>query len=286
LCCSIVIYLLQMYSLFPVAALATLLSTTLAATPDTIPGFTVTWFDNFPAGTGVNTVLWAFWNGALSNGEQETYPGPGINCQITAASSLLIAPENTNGQWTSCRLESHEVFNASAGKKLRVQAKFKLGDPGAQLQGIWPAFWSLGAGIRNKTAWPACGEIDTFENINGGTLGYGTVHCGANCFDPTGISQGITFDYASFHTWSHVVDLTNANWRQQSITFLLDNVAYKTVLGSDIRDLPTWQTLVGPMFITVNVAVGGSWPGAVGSSTASGAAAGMEVQYVAVYESI
>jgi beta-glucanase (GH16 family) len=168
-----------------------------------------------------------------------------------------------------------------------VQAKLKLGTPGSQLQGIWPAFWSVGAGIRNGTGWPACGEIGTFENINGGALGYGTVLYGANCGDPTGISQGITFDYGSFHTWSHIADLTNTlNWRQQSISFLLDNVVYKTVLGSDIGDLPTWQALVGPIIITVNVAVGGQWPGAVGSGKATGAAAGMEVQYVAVYESI
>jgi hypothetical protein len=88
----------MMYSLSTVAALATLLSTILAVTPDTVPGFTVTWFDNFPAGIAVDTTKWAFWNGAPPNGEQETYPGPGINCQITGTSSLLIAPENTNGQ--------------------------------------------------------------------------------------------------------------------------------------------------------------------------------------------
>ncbi len=39
------------------------------------------------------------------------------------------------------------------------------------------------------------------------------------------------------------------------------------------------------MFMTLNVAVGGAWPGSVAANTVSGTAAGMEVLYVAVYES-
>lgn len=168
---------------------------------------------------------------------------------------------------------------------MQVQAKLKLGQPGAQLQGIWPAFWSLGEGIRNGVGWPECGEIDTFENINGAALGYGTIHCGDNCFDPSGISQWIAFDYGSWHTWAHIVDLTNSDWRQQSISFLLDGATYNIVTGAEINDQGVWNTLVGPMFVTLNVAIGGAWPGSVAGTTVSGSAAGMEVEYVAVYES-
>lgn len=277
-------YVVKMYSLPTLAALATLLSTSLALTQPVIPGLTYTWNDTF-SGSSVNTNLWKFWTGQPSNGEQEVYPANGANCQITAAGTLLIVPLNTNGQWTSCRIESLETFHAKPGKKMRVQASLKLGDPGAHLQGIWPAFWSLGEGVRNKVGWPQCGEIDTFENIDGGALGYGTIHCSAAaCNEPQGLTAGMTFDYGSYHTWAHVVDLTNANWRAQSITFLLDGREYRTVLGSDVGDLATWTTLVGPMFVTLNVAVGGQWPGSALGDTTSGPAAGMEVQYVAVYE--
>jgi beta-glucanase (GH16 family) len=274
----------NMRSIFNITALTTLFSTTLATTPETVPGFTPTWTENF-AGTAVNTANWAFWTGTPSNGEQEVYPGPGVNCQLTPSNTLLIVPEKTGGKWTSCRLESHSTFAASPGKKMRVQARLKLGQPGAQLQGIWPAFWSLGAGIRNNVGWPACGEIDTFENIDGSAMGYGTIHCGAKCNDPTGLSQGVPFDYGSFHTWAHVVDLTSSDWTKQSIEFLLDGNVYNTITGATIGDRGVWNTLVGPMFMTLNVAVGGAWPGSVPGSTVSGAAAGMEVQYVAVYNS-
>lgn len=38
-------------------------------------------------------------------------------------------------------------------------------------------------------------------------------------------------------------------------------------------------------YITLNVAMGGQWPGNTNDATASGADAGMEIQYVAVYTS-
>ena len=273
-----------MYSLFTIAALVPLFSTSLAEAPEQVVGFTPAWTETF-SGTAVNTANWAFWTGTPSNGEQEIYTGPGVNCQITAASTLLIIPKNTGGQWTSCRLETVDTFAATPGKKMRVQARLKLGQPGDHLQGIWPAFWSLGVGVRNGVGWPACGEIDTFENTDGGALGYGTVHCGNLCHDPTGLSQGVTFDYGSFHTWAHVVDLTSSDWTKQSITWLLDGTAYNVITGAQIGDAGVWNTLVGPMFMTLNVAVGGAWPGRVAETTVSGAAAGMEVQYVAVYSS-
>ena len=37
------------------------------------------------------------------------------------------------------------------------------------------------------------------------------------------------------------------------------------------------------MYITLNVAVGGAFPGAPAANTASGSDAGMEIDYVAVY---
>lgn len=58
------------------------------------------------------------------------------------------------------------------------------------------------------------------------------------------------------------------------------------VHGSDVGNQATWASVAqSGMFITINVAVGGGWPGNAASNTASGQAAGMEVLYVAVYES-
>ncbi|KUJ18000.1 concanavalin A-like lectin/glucanase [Mollisia scopiformis] len=253
--------------------------------PETNAGFNIIWSDDFSSGS-LDMTKWDRFTAAPSNGEQETYPSSGNNCQLTSAQTLLITPENSGGAWTSCRIESLPSFQAKAGGQIIVQSRFKLGSPGANLQGIWPAFWSLGEAVRNGVSWPACGEIDTFENIDGGALGYGTLHCGAACNDPTGLTSGIAFDYGTFHTWAHAIDLRSGDWTQQSITWYMDGQAYHVIHGSDVGNAATWTAVAqSGMFITLNVAVGGGWPGNAAGNTASGQAAGMEVQYVAVYES-
>jgi beta-glucanase (GH16 family) len=279
-----------MYSLSTIASLAALLSTALAIAAPQVPGFTASWVEEF-AGSEVNTGNWEYWTLTPTNGELETYPLSGVNCQITTSQTLTITPENTNGQWTSCRIETNQAFvaNATNGLKMLVQASLKIGEPGVtptQLQGIWPAFWSLGQGVKNNVPWPACGEIDTFENVDGIPTGFGTLHCGNACLDnhnSEGITAGVPFDYGTFHTWAHEVDLTNTDWTAQTITFLLDGTPYRDIQGSDVGDLAAWTALTGPMMVTLNVAVGGAWPKAPSASTVSGAMAGMEVQYVAVY---
>lgn len=66
----------------------------------------------------------------------------------------------------------------------------------------------------------------------------------------------------------------------------MDGQAYHVIHGSDLGNEERWAAVAqSGMFITLNVAVGGSWPGNAAADTVSGEAAGMEVQYVAVYES-
>jgi beta-glucanase (GH16 family) len=278
-----------MYSSLPVLlsaafTLTSLISTTSATAAESISGFHITWQENF-SGASLDTTKWNRFTGIPSNGEQETYPANSDNCRFTG-SSLLIVPENNGGKWTSCRIETIDAFTTTPGKQMIVQSRFKLGTSNSPLQGIWPAFWSIGEAVRHGTQWPACGEIDTFENINGQSLGYGTLHCGTACHDSTGLAQGIAFDYGNFHTWAHAIDLRSSDWKQQTITWYMDGQAYHVVHGSDLGDEATWAN-VGQkaMYAQLNVAVGGQWPGNVAATTVSGQAAGMEVLYVAVYES-
>lgn len=244
------------------------------------------WSDDFSGSGSFNSTKWQHYEGAISNGELEIYPTDGTFCQLSGHGSLLITPEYNNGQWTSCRIETIPSFTPPTSGQLVVQSRFKLGSPGVNLQGIWPAFWSLGESMRQGTPWPECGEIDTFENVSGGPLGYSTLHCGSSCNGSTGLSQGIAFSYGDFHTWSHAIDLTNGNWTQQRIAFSMDGQAYHVVHGSDLNNQSDWSALAQkPMYMTLNVAVSGSWPGPVSAATASGQDAGMEVLYVAVYQS-
>ena len=44
----------------------------------------------------------------------------------------------------------------------RIEARMKV----PESQGIWPAFWMLGNNIAT-IGWPACGELDIMEHIDG-----------------------------------------------------------------------------------------------------------------------
>ncbi|KAG4429999.1 hypothetical protein IFR05_014524 [Cadophora sp. M221] len=204
---------------------------------------------------------------------------PGFRITFCLGSDDFKASTLRAGKW--------DRFTAKAGGQMIVQARFKLGEPGARLQGIWPAFWSLGEAIRHGVDWPDCGEIDTIENVNGEPLGYGTIHCAAACTEQTALKHGVAFDQGTFHTWAHAIDLRNNNWRKQSITWYMNGQSFRILYGGDINDEDAWKSIAQKgMFIILNVAVGGNWPGNVATDTVSGKAASMEVQYVAVYESV
>jgi hypothetical protein len=260
----------------------------------------ITWSDDFSGSGAFDGQKWDYYKKPVQNGEVEEYLTSGDNCKLSGQGTLMITPTKDGDKWKSCRIESQPAWAAAQGGKIRFQSKFKLGTPGVNLQGIWPAFWALGKGFRSDTPWPACGEIDTFEAVNSESKGHGTIHCAKSCHDnppdSKGIGKEISFDYGTFHTWAHEIDRTSSDWKNQTITWTMDGTPYHERSGTDLLtenpgiDQSTaeqdWVSLTQKeFFITLNVAVGGSWPGPPSPTTAEGKDAGMELQYVAVYQS-
>ena len=70
--------------------------------------------------------------------------------------------------FTSAKITTKHSFQFTYGK---VEAKIKL--PSGN--GIWPAFWMLGANI-DEVGWPSCGEIDILESKNIEQNIYSTLH--------------------------------------------------------------------------------------------------------------
>ena len=68
-----------------------------------------------------------------------------------------------DGSITSSRITTQGKFEF--GPRTKVEARIKL--PWGQ--GIWPAFWSLGANF-SEVGWPACGEFDILEMVGANPL--------------------------------------------------------------------------------------------------------------------
>ena len=66
----------------------------------------------------------------------------------------------------------------------RIEARIKV----PESQGMWPAFWLLGNNIATVD-WPACGELDIMEHIDGSNP---PAHAGASPRATTGCSPRST----------------------------------------------------------------------------------------------
>ncbi|KAI0166231.1 putative endo-1,3(4)-beta-glucanase [Xylariaceae sp. FL1272] len=278
-----------------VAALALAALPIFAQPVPDIPGFKVVWQINFQGAKG-GTVSTANWNIIQSsnnaNAELETYTKSNTNHHLSGDGSLLIIPhKNAQGAWTSARLESKYTFTPKLGKRTIVQAKIRFGKNAiAHKQGIWPAFWMLGDSIRHGTPWPACGEIDILETVNGALTGYGTVHCdvypGGICNEGSGLGGTVSISDQGWHTWRVIINRTHGSWMQDFIVWERNGVQFEEVSGARIGNQSVWQSLVNsPLYIILNVAVGGTFPGNPNANTQGGLGSAMEVGYVAHYQS-
>lgn len=155
-----------------------LLATAQAKVP-AMPGFSITWSDDFtgktyaaPNATNWITDIGTSYPGGPANwgtGEIQTYTNSAANLRQTGKGALeIVAVKSASGKWTSGRIETRRKdFVARVGGKMRIQARMSLPYV-KQPAGYWPAFWTLGADYRgNFSNWPSIGEFDIMENVNG-----------------------------------------------------------------------------------------------------------------------
>ncbi|KAL2131416.1 hypothetical protein VTI74DRAFT_5127 [Chaetomium olivicolor] len=252
-------------------------------------GYRLIWSDSFPGpgGSLPNENNWNIVTGNPGvNGELETYQRDSRNVQISGGNTMQIVPWHDGSSWTSGRLESKYTFTPRAGGRTIAEAQIRFGGNDISTkQGLWPAFWLLGDSIRSGTSWPACGELDILETVNGQLTGYGTAHCTV-CNEPNGRGASISIPNQGWQRWRIVWDLTSGDWRSQTVTWFMNDQPFHQISGGQLNDQGVWTALTAkPLFFILNVAVGGAWPGYPNGNTLGGYGAMMEVGYVAQYSS-
>ncbi|KAK3312457.1 putative endo-1,3(4)-beta-glucanase [Apodospora peruviana] len=283
---------------FNPALLLPALSTQVAAwAAPSVNGYSLKWAETFngAAGSLPNGNNWEIINRNLGvNSELQDYRASNRNVQHSGGETLQLIPwreSGTTSGWTSGRIESKYTFTPQAGKRTLAQAEIRFGGNSIdKKQGIWPAFWLLGDSMRHGTIWPACGEVDVLETVNGQLRGYGTIHCdvspGGICNEFNGIGNNIDFPDQGWHTWRVVWDRTPSDWRAETITWYRDGQQFHQVNGARINNQAVWDSLIHkPMYFILNVAVGGTWPGNPNGNTQDGWGSLMEVAYVGHYVS-
>ncbi|KAL1837447.1 hypothetical protein VTJ49DRAFT_3767 [Mycothermus thermophilus] len=283
------------------AALSLLTSLASANPAPLYPGLQLLWSDAFDGSPGQspNRANWNIITDVRTNNELQTYTPASTNLQLTGGSTIQLIPRRnpSTGAWTSARIESRHVFTPAPNRLTAVEAAIRLGsNPPHTRQGLWPAFWLLGDSIHHGTEWPICGELDILENVSGAPVVHGTLHCGRTqgqggpCNEPIG--RGTATELGGFegwHTWRLEIDRRDhgggRGWRGETVRWLKDGREWFVVRGEEIGDEGVWAALThSPLFIILNVAVGGDWPGYPNDATLDGYGSMMEVDYVAVYQ--
>jgi beta-glucanase (GH16 family) len=139
---------------------------------------------------------------------------------------------------------------------IEIRAKLPAG------QGIFPAMWMMPASFDDSA-----GELDLMENIgsDASTVYFTTHHDAAR--------QGHHFTGPDFSAGYHTFGV---DWQPDHITWYVDGVPHGTCTDPNL-------ICSEAMYPILNVAVGGSWPGAPDATTRFPAS--MDVDYVRVYQS-
>jgi len=260
---------------------------TMSFSPKVAPG-TLVWSDEFSnsskSNTPPNSQIWNYDTGSdgFGNRELETYCASGSTAspcdpanpnayEDTGGILHIVARKPSNGVYTSARMKTQGLFSFQYG---RIEARMKL----PESQGMWPAFWLLGNNIASVN-WPACGELDIMEHIDGSnpqSWGYdwvqGSVH-------GTGLNGGTQYHPASFSAaeW-HIYGMI---WTKGKIEYYVDRPSNIYATFAPESQPGKWPFDSGPEFVILNLAVGGDWPGLPDATTVFPSE--VEVDYVRLY---
>jgi len=260
-----------------------LLFAALSLPGQSIAGYQLVWSDEFngPNVSAPDPTKWAYDTGTgppfpgWGNNALETYTSSPGNVFLDGNGHLVIRALSTSGGYTSGRIKTQTKFSFTYGI---VEARIRI----PYAQGIWPAFWMLGASYPT-VPWPDCGEIDIMENFgvhnNDASVNHGTLH------GPGDTGAGISGSYTlpngqkfadDFHVFA-------VQWTPGGVQFSVDGNSYLNVTSASMP--AGWQSaLSNPFFPLLNVAVGGS-PAPVGNPDATTAfPQQMLVDYVRVYQ--
>jgi len=247
------------------------------------PTWTLSWSDEFdgPAGAAVDGTKWVAETGGQGwgNQEKEYYTAGTANAALDGGGRLVITaraePANSpytcwygTCRYTSARLLTKSRFEPTYG---RFEARIRI----PRGQGLWPAFWMLGADI-DQVGWPRCGEIDVMENIGREPfMVHGTMHgpgySGGN---------GIGGSFSSSESFADDFHVYVVEWTAGELRWLVDEKEYKRATPTNLPSGAAW-VFDHPFFLLLNVAVGGAWPGDPDATTVFPQQ--MLVDYVRVY---
>ena len=220
---------------------------------------------SYDIGNGEGTIAGAGWG----NNELQYYTDRTENSTIENGVLIISAKKESfeGSNYTSARIvtKGEQTFG-------RFEARIRL----PYGQGVWPAFWLLGADCGPAVVWPECGEIDIMEyRGQEPTTIHGSVH-GNGFSGGEAITKSYSLENDRFDTGFHVFGI---EWSPEYINYYVDDVLYNQITPADV---PGEWVFDHPFKIIINLAIGGSFVGSPNSETVFPQT--MLIDYVRVYK--
>lgn len=228
-----------------------------APTPSPSGAWTLVFADEFDTPGAPDPAKWGYEIGYVRNDEKQYYTSRSENARVENG-RLVIEGRREAYQgyaYTSASLNTRRRFEFTYGR-VEVRAQLPTG------RGTWPAIWMLGTNI-DQVGWPACGEIDVMENVGfEPSRIYGTIHTAAyNHVAGTakGSSTTVASPWEDFHVYA-------MEWSADRVEISVDGSRYFSFAneGTGTRAWPFDR----PMYLLLNLAIGGSWGGQKGMDDA------------------
>lgn len=257
-----------------------------------LPGWKIVWFDEFNGSGLPSSKKWGYESGFVRNKEEQYYTVNRLENARQEKGCLIIegrkedfpnpdySPKATEANWqqsrktaayTSAALITLDKMSWKYGK-IEIRAQLPKG------KGSWPAFWMMGANV-NAVGWPICGELDIMEFVSGTpTTIYGTVHWNKTAGTRDHITKGFSTTSPSITDDFHLYGI---EWDQDKITFLLDEKPYGHFDISEATKPGMENPFQKPMYLILNLALGGSWGGEIGDDQFPRK---LIIDYVRIYE--
>jgi beta-glucanase (GH16 family) len=238
----------------------------------------VVWSTDFSSGV-IDPTIWTYdvGNQGWGNGQLEYDTAQHQNSYITNGTTLVLEADLTNywgNSFTSVRMLTQGRFAFQYGN---LEAKIKVPNTA---NGLWPAFWMMG---NNEGAilWPVCGELDVMElGSSQGiaeSLQQELMDCAIHYSNASGSNINAAAWYTAPENLSLDYHLYQMSWTPTNLAFFVDNVP----IGSwDISNIPMFQQ---PMFLLLNIAIGGNNPSYTGVYSAADVTASFPARMLVDY---
>lgn len=243
--------------------------------------YRLVWSDEFN-GTSLDASVWNIetGGGGWGNRESQFYTGRPENLRVENGHLIIQArrePFQTNN-YTSARINTRDKKSFQYG---RIEARISL--PSGQ--GIWPAFWMLGANFA-IARWPLCGEIDIMEHAGSepNTIVH-AVHTG----ERNGSRGNNWFFKRNVPNVQHNFNVYSIEWEERAsegndnIGFFINGVRSTTLwephVNATVQNWPFKQEF----FLILNLALGGTMGGTINDAIFNNDVI-MKVDYVRVYQ--